>query len=62
MKEYTPTEETYRSVDLNPVGTGELMIQYAVSLCNGESIPESYMVPVTAVTRDNVDEYLAMYK
>ena len=50
------------SVDLNPVGTGELMIQYAVSLCNGESIPESYMVPVTAVTRDNVDEYLAMYK
>ena len=50
------------SVDLNPVGTGELMIQYAVSLSNGESIPESYMVPVTAVTRDNVDEYLAMYK
>ena len=38
------------------------MIQYAVSLCNGESIPGSYMVPVTAVTRDNVDEYLAMYK
>ena len=38
------------SVDLNPVGTGELMIQYAVSLCNGESIPESYMVPVTTST------------
>ena len=38
------------------------MIPYAVSLSNGERIPESYMVPVTAVTRDNVDEYLAMYK
>lgn len=50
------------SVDLNPVGTGELMIEYAVALCNGESIPESYMVPVAAVTRDNVDEYLAMYE
>lgn len=49
------------SVDLNPVGTGELMIQYAVSLCNGESIPESYMDSrYRRYPGDNVDEYLAM--
>lgn len=50
------------SVDLNPVETGRLMIDYAIAACNGQEIPHEYMVPVAAVNIDNVDQYLAMYE
>lgn len=47
------------SVDLNPKGTGEMMIDYALTLCNGGTIPKDYMVPVQAITPENVDEFLS---
>ena len=50
------------SVDLNPVETGRLMIDYAIAACNGQEIPHEYMVPVAAVNIDNVDQYLSMYE
>lgn len=50
------------SVDLNPVGTGEMMIDYAIDLCNGIEVPAEYMVPVAAVNIDNAEQYLEMYK
>ncbi len=48
------------SVDLNPVGTGKQIIDYALALCNGreDEVPAEFMVPVASVTIDNVDEYL----
>lgn len=51
------------SVDLNPIGTGEMMIDYAIKLCNGleDEVPAEYMVPVAAVNAENVDQYLAAY-
>jgi len=51
------------SVDLNPIGTGEMMIDYAIKLCNGleDEVPAEFMVPVAAVSIDNVDTYLAAY-
>jgi ribose transport system substrate-binding protein len=50
------------SVDLNPVGTGEMMIDYAIDLCNGIEVPSEYMVPVAAVNISNAEQYLEMYK
>ncbi|MBC5649474.1 sugar ABC transporter substrate-binding protein [Christensenella tenuis] len=46
------------TVYLNPVGTGQQFIDYALSLKNGEEIPESYMVPVNAISAENIDEYI----
>jgi ribose transport system substrate-binding protein len=45
------------SVYLNPVGTGKQFIDYALALKKGESIPESFMIPVSAITPENVAEY-----
>lgn len=46
------------SVYLNPVGTGKQFIDYAIALSKGETIPASYMVPVSAITIDNVNQYI----
>ena len=46
------------TVYLNPVGTGQQFIDYALALKNGEEIPESYMVPVNAISAENIDEYI----
>jgi len=46
------------SVYLNPVGTGQQFIDYALALKNGESIPESFMIPVSAITAANVADYM----
>ena len=46
------------SVYLNPVGTGQQFIDYAMALKNGESIPESFMIPVSAITVDNVSDFM----
>ncbi len=47
------------TVSLNPTGTGQQFIEYALALRDGEEIPEEYMVPVSAVSAENVDEYLS---
>lgn len=46
------------TVSLNPVGTGQQFVDYALALRDGEEIPTEYMVPVSAVSAENVDEYL----
>lgn len=47
------------SVDLNPTGTGEQFIEYALALRDGEEIPESFMIPVNAVTAENIGDYVS---
>ena len=46
------------SVDLNPVGTGQMFIDYALDVCNGKEIPKDFMVPVSSVNVLTVDEFL----
>ena len=45
------------TVYLNPVGTGQQFIEYAQTLIDGGEIPESFMVPVNAISAENIDEY-----
>lgn len=45
------------TVYLNPVGTGQQFIEYAQTLRDGGEIPESFMVPVNAISAENIDEY-----
>ncbi len=45
------------TVYLNPVGTGQQFIEYAQTLRDGGEIPESFMVPVNAISADNINEY-----
>ncbi|WP_394920975.1 sugar ABC transporter substrate-binding protein [uncultured Robinsoniella sp.] len=50
------------SVDIGPVPTGVMMIDYAKKLCNGEEVPKETMVEVKAINKDNAQEYLDAFK
>jgi ABC-type sugar transport system substrate-binding protein len=50
------------SVDIGPVPTGKMMIDYAVKLSKGESVPVETMIQTTAITADNVQSYVDALK
>lgn len=50
------------SVDIGPVPTGQMMIDYAKKLVNGEEVPKETMVEVKAINKDNVQSYVDAFK
>jgi len=49
-------------VQQNPYEEGYQAVYTALKLIAGEKIPEETLIPITIVTKDNVDEYRSMFK
>lgn len=59
-KEMIQAGGMYRgTVDTSPAKTGEMAANAAVKLLAGSEFPQNIAVPVTLITAENVDEYLA---
>jgi ribose transport system substrate-binding protein len=49
-------------VQQDPAGEGKAAVEAAVTLVNGGTVPPKIDVPVTIVTRENVDKFRPMFK
>lgn len=50
------------TVDIGPLPTGVMAIDYAIKLVNGEEVPAETMVETKAITAENAEEYLALFE
>jgi ribose transport system substrate-binding protein len=49
-------------VQQDPAGEGRAAVEAAVTLVNGGTVPPKIDVPVTIVTKENVDKFRPMFK
>lgn len=49
-------------VQQDPFQEGYKGVEYALKLLAGEKIPEEIIIPITIVTKDNVDQFRAIFK
>ena len=53
----------YRAtVDIGPLPTGKMAVDYAIKLVQGKEVPAETMVEVKAITKDNAEEYLKLFE
>jgi ribose transport system substrate-binding protein len=49
-------------VQQDPAGMGAAAVEAALKAAKGETVPATIAVPVTIVTKDNVDKFRAMFQ